>query len=976
MRSYRSKEDDVYRISTSIYVSNFPESFSAKDLFHSCKQYGHVVDTFNPFKRSKDGKRFGFVRFINVFNGERLVSNLCIILVDRSKFHANIARLHRAPLNNNKVPMEQKFGYNRNINNVHAKEGVTIGSSKSYVHAVKVKNMFGALKCDFMPSIVLDDECLIFKDLSKALLGRVKDFASLPNLKIVLKNEGFAEIKIQYMGEFWVLLEFPSSKTKELFQENMGVWSWFSVCKQASSDFIPEGKIVWVEIEGVPFKLWSKNTFNGLPLKVPGWVPEFVDDSDDDDESDNGFKDGDAKVQDGGRCRNDSDEVEVSETMFEESLVQKVNQSKDSFGIYLLLKKNKDKSKNMKPSDHSLKYPPGFTPNGDNNEFCMHEENVRSVNEANSLNCNFKKSEVSRMVGSILCVSKELVKMGQAMGYNMDRCVNNMTAIIESQGASGCDGEVVIMGDFNEVRFKSERFGSVFNVQVANVFNAFIANASLEEVPLGGSSLTWCHKSATKMSKLDRLEVLNSIQHLDKIKAMDVAQKAKVKWAIEGDENTRFDKPIDNRVHIDMNFPKSITIDQQVDLECAVSKEELKRAVWECGTDKSPGPNGLSFGFYRQFWSSIKNDVFAAVSYFFTFGDIPNGCNSCFIALIPKVPDDNLVKDFRPISLIRSMYKIIAKILANRLVGVVEHIVNEAQKWEETCLGCKLERRLSIRLHGLNGKVCWLLKRKEVSGLSLYALNRALMMKWVWRFYSQKESLWARVLKAIYGDDGQAEKVSRAGSRSCWRNIVTEVRILSNQGIKVLDYMLIKLRNGESTAFWNDNWIGGKVLKWVWSLEGSGEFSVASIRKIIDDNRLLIVDTRTLWIKHVPIKVNVLAWKIKIEALLTRFNISCKGIDIDSILCPIYVNSYVEWFNWINSLRLKSKSKLMIEGVFYFVWWHVWTFRNKLLFEDKKPSKAIIFDDVVSRSYYWCKFRCKASFSWDDWLKIPNMISL
>nr|GEX89222.1 nucleotide-binding alpha-beta plait domain-containing protein [Tanacetum cinerariifolium] len=234
MGSYRSKEDDVSRISTSIYVSNFPESFSAKDLFHSCKQYGHVVDTFIPFKRSKDGKRFGFVCFINVFNVERLMSNLCTIWVDRSKFHANIARFHRAPLNNNKVPTEQKFGYNRNINNVRAKEGVTTGSSKSYVHAVKIKNMFGALECDSMPSIVLDDECLISKDLSKALLGRVKDFTSLPNLKIVLKNEGFAEIKIRYMGEFWVMLKFPSSKTKELFQENMRVGS-VSLCGNRSS---------------------------------------------------------------------------------------------------------------------------------------------------------------------------------------------------------------------------------------------------------------------------------------------------------------------------------------------------------------------------------------------------------------------------------------------------------------------------------------------------------------------------------------------------------------------------------------------------------------------------------------------------------------------------------------------------------------------------------------------------------------------
>ncbi|GKA60012.1 RNA-directed DNA polymerase, eukaryota [Tanacetum coccineum] len=70
-------------------------------------------------------------------------------------------------------------------------------------------------------------------------------------------------------------------------------------------------------------------------------------------------------------------------------------------------------------------------------------------------------------------------------------------------------------------------------------------------------------------------------------------------------------------------------------------------------------------------------------------------------------------------------------------------------------------------------------------------------------------------------------------------------------------------------------------------LEGSGEFSVASIQRFIDDQRLLTVDSKTLWIKSVPIKVNILAWKIKLEALPTRFNISRRGIEIDSILCPL-----------------------------------------------------------------------------------------
>ncbi|GKC89735.1 RNA-directed DNA polymerase, eukaryota [Tanacetum coccineum] len=74
--------------------------------------------------------------------------------------------------------------------------------------------------------------------------------------------------------------------------------------------------------------------------------------------------------------------------------------------------------------------------------------------------------------------------------------------------------------------------------------------------------------------------------------------------------------------------------------------------------------------------------------------------------------------------------------------------------------------------------------------------------------------------------------------------------------------------------------------KWIWSLQNSGDFTVASIRKLIDEFTLSEVSSSTRWIKAVPIKVNVLAWKIKLDNLPTRLNISRRGMDIDSILCP------------------------------------------------------------------------------------------
>nr|GFB94214.1 RNA-directed DNA polymerase, eukaryota [Tanacetum cinerariifolium] len=75
------------------------------------------------------------------------------------------------------------------------------------------------------------------------------------------------------------------------------------------------------------------------------------------------------------------------------------------------------------------------------------------------------------------------------------------------------DNEVVTMGDFNKVRHKCERLGSVFNASEANVFNSFIVGSGLAEVVLGGSKFTWCHKSGSKMSKLDRFMISENLMY-------------------------------------------------------------------------------------------------------------------------------------------------------------------------------------------------------------------------------------------------------------------------------------------------------------------------------------------------------------------------------------------------------------------------------------------------------------------------------
>ncbi|GKE69367.1 nucleotide-binding alpha-beta plait domain-containing protein [Tanacetum coccineum] len=198
----RSKEDDVNRISTSIFITNFLESSKAKDLFQACKQYGHVVDSFIPVKRTREGKRFGFVRFINVFNVDRLVNNLCTIWVGRFKLHANLARFQRALLKERQIPAKSIGVEPRGAIKSSRLNNETMESGKSFVNVVKASNTVGFMDS---PPIVLDDECVCSKDLSNSLMGRVKEFASITNLKTALLNEGFGDLTVKYLGELWVL---------------------------------------------------------------------------------------------------------------------------------------------------------------------------------------------------------------------------------------------------------------------------------------------------------------------------------------------------------------------------------------------------------------------------------------------------------------------------------------------------------------------------------------------------------------------------------------------------------------------------------------------------------------------------------------------------------------------------------------------------------------------------------------------------
>nr|GEX42125.1 RNA-directed DNA polymerase, eukaryota, reverse transcriptase zinc-binding domain protein [Tanacetum cinerariifolium] len=231
------------------------------------------------------------------------------------------------------------------------------------------------------------------------------------------------------------------------------------------------------------------------------------------------------------------------------------------------------------------------------------------------------------------------------------------------------------------------------------------------------------------------------------------------------------------------------------------------------------------------------------------------------------------------------------------------------------------------------------LASKKFRGLgvsSFYALNRALLSKWVWRFISCDNSLWFRFVKAMHGN---------GLSTSFWSEIWLEI----------LNFVLsFCLRGVESQQFNQLSELLGLVIlsnsldRWRWDLNGSGEFHVKDVRNLLDDLFLPKDDSATGW-------TNLLQRGVSVEDLLCPTYHSTQE-DLSHVLfsCEVataiirsvcrwwnvdqdYFSSYLDWVSWFKDIRMQSKIKSVLEGVFFSTWWSLWNFRNQVIFGPKKP---------------------------------------
>lgn len=216
--------------------------------------------------------------------------------------------------------------------------------------------------------------------------------------------------------------------------------------------------------------------------------------------------------------------------------------------------------------------------------------------------------------------------------------------------------------------------------------------------------------------------VQDEMDRLIRIKVGVLRQKSRLSWELRGEKNTKFfHRAIAKRRHsnnissisngtgiisnpegirkILLDYFKSLLTTpfpgkvfnlgssmltslferEKMDLVKDFSYSGIEDALAATDGSKSPGPDGVNAGVLRSLWPVIRNDV---MHFFFSFHSshhIPRGYNSSFIVLIPKVLHPRIPSQFRPISLMNSIVKLLSKVLARRMRRVMNSLVGPTQ---------------------------------------------------------------------------------------------------------------------------------------------------------------------------------------------------------------------------------------------------------------------------------------------------------
>lgn len=112
---------------------------------------------------------------------------------------------------------------------------------------------------------------------------------------------------------------------------------------------------------------------------------------------------------------------------------------------------------------------------------------------------------------------------------------------------------------------------------------------------------------------------------------------------------------------------------------------EVEKASFSMGSLKAPGPDGSNGLFYQKNWETLKEDIYKMVQQFFDTSELELDFNATNVVVVPKVPMAESISQLRPISCCNFIYKIISKVIVNKLKPHMNGLIspNRVRLWGE-----------------------------------------------------------------------------------------------------------------------------------------------------------------------------------------------------------------------------------------------------------------------------------------------------
>ncbi|KAM0028414.1 putative RNA-directed DNA polymerase [Helianthus debilis subsp. tardiflorus] len=300
----------------------------------------------------------------------------------------------------------------------------------------------------------------------------------------------------------------------------------------------------------------------------------------------------------------------------------------------------------------------------------------------------------------------------------------------------------------------------------------------------------------------------------------------------------------------------------------------------------------------------------------------------------------------------------------------------------------------------------------EYGGLGFGSLrdsNLAMLSKWWWRFKTEKDGLWRRVVWAIHHNNRSwapiPAKISLAGP---WKQIVGIRGSLIQFGIDLPCSIRCKVGCGLKEELTDLTLLLCDFVAricpdvWDWCHDTSGTFSVASIKQISASASRSLPEYLFVWNRFVPKKVGIVVWRALSERLPTRVALAARNIYIADSQClfcgeyeetsehifvscqfsqsiwlivtqwcripPIIAFSLKDIIDCYSCVNGSKEKKKIINAIVQVVIWCLWRMRNDVLFGQASPSISKVVEESKSMAYHWIKNRSGHSqWSWNDW---------